>query len=271
MSNEETYGLDRYQSDAARTLGDHPREYGALSLAGETGEVVELIKKAVFHGKGLDLGKLSEELGDVLWSVAAIAEQNDLSLAEIAHSNIEKLTKRYPSGFTKGGGVRHDLDDIDFCDFEVAMRSAGFRCYGELAVSGVSVWVDDLDLPYGFAKENVSFVACARFSSPDTGSKLIGDVAFQDKHKEAIMKVAPKAVSLIESGDLVALEGVTGNDDPRLLLRGNRDAVVIRDGRKIAVHRKHDVEPGDKFVAHHAHQDGSFAYTCFSQYCRCMS
>lgn len=40
-----------------------------------------------------------EELGDVLWYVAALATTCDLSLAEIAEFNIAKLKKRYPNGF----------------------------------------------------------------------------------------------------------------------------------------------------------------------------
>lgn len=77
-----------------------------LGLTGEAGEVVELIKKHLYHGKELNKDDLAKELGDVLWYVSTIATQCGLSLDEIADKNIHKLFSRYPNGFVKGGGKR---------------------------------------------------------------------------------------------------------------------------------------------------------------------
>lgn len=44
------------------------------------------------------------ELGDVLWYVAQIATELDLSLDEIARKNIEKLYSRMERGTLKGDG-----------------------------------------------------------------------------------------------------------------------------------------------------------------------
>lgn len=79
---------------------------GALGLAGEAGEVIDLIKKHLFHGKPLDRDKAIEELGDVLWYVQCVAEALDVGISEIAQKNAEKLRKRYPKGFQHGGGIR---------------------------------------------------------------------------------------------------------------------------------------------------------------------
>jgi hypothetical protein len=46
----------------------------ALGLAGEAGEVVDLIKKVEGHGHPLDRNKLQGELGDLLWYTARLAE-----------------------------------------------------------------------------------------------------------------------------------------------------------------------------------------------------
>jgi NTP pyrophosphatase (non-canonical NTP hydrolase) len=72
----------------------------AMGLAGEAGEVVDLLKKHLGHGHDLDKVKLTKELGDVLWYVSAIAQSAGLDLGEIAHANVEKLRKRYPNGFS---------------------------------------------------------------------------------------------------------------------------------------------------------------------------
>ena len=79
---------------------------GALGLAGESGEVIDLIKKHLFHGKPLDRDKAIEELGDVFWYVQCLAEALDVSIGEVAQKNAAKLRRRYPKGFQHGGGIR---------------------------------------------------------------------------------------------------------------------------------------------------------------------
>jgi len=105
--------LTEYQDDAKRTAapGRDDRELliSACGLAGEAGEVVELIKKYVGHGKTPSPTRISEELGDVLWYVADIASRYDLNLDGIAANNIRKLRERYPDGFN-GGAVCHSSD-----------------------------------------------------------------------------------------------------------------------------------------------------------------
>lgn len=103
--------LDDYQREVART-SKHPDAGAdlvikdALGLAGETGEVVELIKKARFHGLPLDTDKLRSEIGDVLWYLTDLCAQAGITLADAAQANVAKLRARYPNGFVKGGGVR---------------------------------------------------------------------------------------------------------------------------------------------------------------------
>lgn len=64
--------LSTYQELAKRTA-THPDpnadmyELMALGLIGETGEVVDLIKKHKFHGVPMDVEKLKKEVGDCLW------------------------------------------------------------------------------------------------------------------------------------------------------------------------------------------------------------
>ena len=106
------FNFSSYQANAERTAKGFNNPYmianWGLGLAGETGEVIELIKKSQFHGKGLDIDELAKELGDVLWYVSAICTQVGLSLEDVAERNIDKLMNRYPNGFVLGGGNRDD-------------------------------------------------------------------------------------------------------------------------------------------------------------------
>lgn len=106
------YGMtfDAYQENAKRTAQgmEDPQMLAnwGLGLAGEAGEVIEVIKKHLYHGKDLDKSALIKELGDVLWYVAAICSQVGIDLEDVAERNVDKLSARYPNGFVKGGGKR---------------------------------------------------------------------------------------------------------------------------------------------------------------------
>lgn len=73
---------------------------GCLGLAGESGELLDLFKKWIFHSKPLDEEHAKKELGDVLWYVAEIAYSLGWNLDEIMAMNIDKLKARYPEGFS---------------------------------------------------------------------------------------------------------------------------------------------------------------------------
>lgn len=69
---------------------------GALGLAGEAGEVANIVKKAVFHGKTLDREHLRDELGDVFWYFTLLCDGANLSLQEIIETNNQKMQTRFP-------------------------------------------------------------------------------------------------------------------------------------------------------------------------------
>lgn len=96
----ESWLLDHYQQLACRTMGDASLAVLALGVAGEAGEVADIVKKVVGHGHELDRDKLRKELGDVLWYVATLSRALELDLSDVAGANIEKLLARYPDGFS---------------------------------------------------------------------------------------------------------------------------------------------------------------------------
>lgn len=107
----------QYQAAAMRTAAPaetvmgEPMAVLALGLSGETGEVVELVKKYLGHGHPLDRQKIAKELGDVLWYVATLADACALDLPDIAEKNIAKLKERYPDGFSSEASRNRSVAD----------------------------------------------------------------------------------------------------------------------------------------------------------------
>lgn len=77
-----------------------------FGLAGEAGELTDLIKKDLFHGVPADSDKVLKELGDVLYYVTRVAHYYGFDLETVADTNYQKLAARYPKGFVEGGGIR---------------------------------------------------------------------------------------------------------------------------------------------------------------------
>jgi NTP pyrophosphatase (non-canonical NTP hydrolase) len=101
-----------YQSKSRKTAKypaiGHPLIYPALGLVNEAGEVAGKIKK-VFRDRDGQINEetreaLKAELGDVLWYIAQVATELDLSLDEIAEYNIAKLYDRLERGKIHGDG-----------------------------------------------------------------------------------------------------------------------------------------------------------------------
>lgn len=96
-----------YQEKSKRTLNKNLDYKMALAnysmgLAGEAaGEVCDYLKKVIFHGHDLDRLKVADELGDVLFYIAAICSTVGIDMNDIALGNVEKLIKRYPEGFSE--------------------------------------------------------------------------------------------------------------------------------------------------------------------------
>lgn len=92
----------------AREVSTHPLtgpricvEYAALALAGEAGELANIVKK---HWRATGetgalippgtLEQLREEAGDILWYVSFLADRLGLKLNDVAERNLEKLNAR---------------------------------------------------------------------------------------------------------------------------------------------------------------------------------
>lgn len=114
MENEADYGmtLDEYQGlalESAVYADKFSVVYPALKLAGEAGEVSEKIGKRLRDQDG-DFEdssfreSMKKELGDVLWYIAALADDLGFTLEEVADTNLSKLASRMERGVIQGSG-----------------------------------------------------------------------------------------------------------------------------------------------------------------------
>ncbi len=106
--------FDEYQKKTSETA-IYPKDdpivalsYATLGLAGEAGEIANKVKKIIRDNKG-EISqeikdRLSDELGDVLWYLSALATELDTKLSSVADKNIQKLFSRKERGVLKGSG-----------------------------------------------------------------------------------------------------------------------------------------------------------------------
>ena len=81
---------------------------GVMGLCGESGEVIDIVKKHLAQGHELDKDKIIKELGDVAWYLAEVAYALDVDLETVLTLNIEKLKKRYPEGFDTNKSINRN-------------------------------------------------------------------------------------------------------------------------------------------------------------------
>ena len=98
--------IKEYQEKALRTINVRLTKKEQLSnlcmgLAGESGEVVDYIKKCMYHNHKLYKQKVIEELGDLMWYLTNIATFLQIPMDIILNENIKKLEERYPDGFSE--------------------------------------------------------------------------------------------------------------------------------------------------------------------------
>ena len=104
--------FDRYQQESRKTWNvipmNHSIVYPTMGMVNEAGEVAGKVKK-IFRDRGgeitdADRQALKKELGDVLWYLAQICTELDLSLQEVAEANLIKLFSRLERGQIRGDG-----------------------------------------------------------------------------------------------------------------------------------------------------------------------
>lgn len=122
--------LDQYQQKSYYAVQPHESHKEAMShwaigLTEEAGEVNGDIKHKYYNHEDVTLMKMAEELGDVLWYVAALCTELDISLDAVAQLNIAKNRHKYPDGvFDKERSANRHVDYAHFQNTDEYLRIA---------------------------------------------------------------------------------------------------------------------------------------------------
>jgi len=84
----------------------------AVGISGESGELLDAIKKHVIYNKALDVDNVREELGDLYFYMQGIINSMPFSKDDVLNHNIEKLTKRYGDKYSDKS-AQERADKID--------------------------------------------------------------------------------------------------------------------------------------------------------------
>ena len=87
--------------NGGREILPENRDLWAIGLAEEAGEVLGVLKKEYFHDHPRNDEKLLGECGDVLFYLTCLLYDRGLRLDDAMQTNMVKLKKRYPNGFSK--------------------------------------------------------------------------------------------------------------------------------------------------------------------------
>lgn len=76
----------------------------------EQAELADVLKRKLAYGKEVDLVNVKEELGDLMWYIANMANHLGWSLEEVCDLNIKKLQKRFPDRFNQVDALNRNLE-----------------------------------------------------------------------------------------------------------------------------------------------------------------
>lgn len=69
--------------------------HAAVGVSGESGELLDAVKKWIFYNKTVDRENVVEELGDLEFYMEAIRSKMGINREETLKHNMEKLAERY--------------------------------------------------------------------------------------------------------------------------------------------------------------------------------
>lgn len=75
-------------------------DHAAKGISGEAGELMDAVKKYTVYNRILDLANVIEELGDLEFYMEMMRQAIGVDRDEIINKNMNKLSKRYPQGYT---------------------------------------------------------------------------------------------------------------------------------------------------------------------------
>ena len=117
--NSKTYIKDAIKTESTNFTGMNERLnddglkrllHAGIGLSTESGEFLDALKKHIFYGKELDKVNLAEEMGDMFWYMAIVADELGFEFEEVMERNITKLKARYGDKFSEEKAEKRDLE-----------------------------------------------------------------------------------------------------------------------------------------------------------------
>lgn len=107
---------NEYQKFANRTCSITENKtdmlhHAVFGLTSEAGEVAGMLQKE-YQGHEFDIDHFKKELGDCTWMIAEACTAVGITLDDAFNTNIKKLKKRYPDGFTTENSLHRAENDI---------------------------------------------------------------------------------------------------------------------------------------------------------------
>jgi NTP pyrophosphatase (non-canonical NTP hydrolase) len=90
-------------SSGSNEFGERDLTIMGFGLAGETGEVMEILKKRIRDGY-FDSEHLKKELGDVIYYWVRICKAFGLRPTDVLQANVDKINSRAQRGTLRGSG-----------------------------------------------------------------------------------------------------------------------------------------------------------------------
>lgn len=77
----------------------------AMGISGESGELLEHVKKIYAYNKAVDREAITKELGDLEFYLEGFRQTLNISREDILIANIEKLSCRYKNGYSDEAAI----------------------------------------------------------------------------------------------------------------------------------------------------------------------
>lgn len=98
--------IKEYQQQTPRTTAIVPDQYEdmtaihmVMGMATEVGELTDFFKKNLAYKKPIDMARVHDEVGDLMWYISEFCNYYHINLENILQKNIDKLRVRFPEKF----------------------------------------------------------------------------------------------------------------------------------------------------------------------------
>lgn len=113
MSHSElVYDLKKPAEDIRQSLTEKDCDllHMIIGVSGETGELLDAIKKHIIYRSELDIEHIKKEMGDIEFYLEGLRQALGVGRDEILQINIDKLTERYGDEYSNEAAIaRSDM------------------------------------------------------------------------------------------------------------------------------------------------------------------